>query len=95
MLVIMTLNVKFRQLLQMELEKTLERIEQDKKYNFSSIWQCKNEDDFLYGWHLGKVDDFCLNQYFIQYNKTPSKEDRDEIQGMLLIHAKDFRDRLF
>ena len=59
----MTLDVKFRQLLQRELEKTLDRIAQDKKSNLSKIWQCTNEDDFLYGWHLGKVDDFCLNQF--------------------------------
>lgn len=90
----MALDIEFRQLLQKELEKTLDRIIQDKKDDFSKIWQCKNEDDFLYGWHLGKVDDFCLNQYFIYYHKTPTREDREEIQGILLVHAKDFRDRL-
>ena len=90
----MALDIEFRQLLQRELGKTLDRITEDKKTNFSKIWQCKNEEDFLYGWHLGKVDDFCLNQYFIHYHKTPTDEDRDEIQVILLVHSKDFRDRL-
>lgn len=90
----MALDAEFRQLLQRELGKTLDRIAQDKESNLSKIWQCQNDWDFLYGWHMGKVDDFCLNQYFIHYHKTPTNEDRDEIQGILLIHAKDFRDRL-
>lgn len=90
----MVLDVEFRQILQRELEKTLDRIAQDKESNLSKIWQCNNDDDFLYGWHMGKVDDFCLNQYFIHYHKTPNSEDRDEIQGILLVHSKDFRDRL-
>jgi len=79
---------------QRELGKTLDRIIEDKKSDLSKIWQCANEDDFLYGWHLGKVDDFCLNQYFVHYRKTPTSEDKDEIQGMILLHALDFRDRL-
>ncbi|MBS1267427.1 MAG: hypothetical protein MAG458_00127 [Nitrosopumilus sp.] len=91
----MALDVKFRQLLQNELEKTLSRIIQDKNSKLSNIWKCKNEDDFLYGWHLGKADDFCLNQYFIHYHKTPTKEDLDEIQGMLFLHANDFRRKLY
>ena len=91
----MALDIEFRQLLQRELEKTLDKIEENKKSDLSKIWLCKNEDDFLYGWHLGRVDDFCYNQYFIHYHKTPSKEDREEIQGILVLHAKDFRDRLF
>ncbi len=90
----MALDVEFRQLLQRELEKTLDRIIEDNKSDFSKIWQCENENDFLYGWHLGKADDFCMNQYFIHYHKTPTNEDRDEIRGMLLLHAKDFRDKL-
>jgi hypothetical protein len=90
----MTLDIEFRQLLQRELEKTLDRIVEDKKLNISQIWQCKNEDDFLCGWYLGKIDDFCLNQYFIHYHKTPTNEDISEIQGMMFLHAKDLRGKL-
>lgn len=84
----MALDVKFRQLLQGELAKTLDKITEDRKSNFSKTWRCKNEEDFLYEWHLGKVDDFCLNQYFIHYHKTPTNADKDEIRGILLVHAR-------
>lgn len=90
----MVLDVEFRQLLQRELEKTLDRVIHDKESDLSKIWQCQNDGDFLYGWHMEKVDDFCLNQYFVHYHKTPTNEDRDEIQDILLVHAKDFRNRL-
>lgn len=43
---------------------------------------------------MGKVDDFCMNQYFVYYHKSPTKEDEEEIQGILLVHSKDFRDKL-
>jgi hypothetical protein len=36
----MALDVEFRQLLQREIGKTLDRITKDKKTNFSKIWQC-------------------------------------------------------
>ena len=90
----MVLDVGFRQLLQRELEKTLNKINEYKKDDLSKVWQCDNEDDFLYGWHMGKVDDFCVNQYFVYYHKSPTKEDEEEIQGILLVHSKDFRDKL-
>ena len=90
----MALEIQFRQILQKELEKTLGMIETYKKDDLSKIWNCINNKDFLYGWHLGKVDDFCINQYFLKYHKTPTKEEKDEIQGILLVHAKDFKDRL-
>ena len=90
----MGLDIEFRQMLQRELEKTLEKIETYKKDDLSQIWNCKSNQDFLYGWHLGKVDDFCMNQYFAKYHKIPTKEEKDEIQGILLVHAKDFRDNL-
>lgn len=89
----MTLDIEFRKLLETELEKTLKEIPRNDT-DLSKIWNCKHEDDFLYGWHLGKAEDFCTNQYFIYYHKTPSREDKDEIQGILFLHAKDFRDRL-
>ncbi len=88
----MTLDVEFHQLMQRELEKTLARVIHDKKSDISKTWQCKNYGDFLYGWHMGKIDDFSLNQYFIYYHKTPTNEDQDKIQGILLVHANDFRD---
>jgi hypothetical protein len=91
----MALDIKFRQRLQNELGKTLSIITKNKNSKSSKIWKCKNDDDFLYGWHLGKVDGFCLNQYFIHYHKTPTKEDLDEIQGMLFLHANDFRRKLY
>lgn len=45
----MVLDVEFRQLLQRELEKTLNKINEYKKDDLSKVWQCENEDDFLYG----------------------------------------------
>ena len=89
----MALDIEFRQMLQRELEKTLDKLETYKREDFSKIWNCENNQDFLYEWHLGKVDDFCTNQYFAKYHKTPTKEEKDEIQGILLVHAKDFRDK--
>ena len=54
----MTLDIEFRQLLQRELEKTLDRIIEDKKLNISKIWQCKNEDDFMIMFQVCNITDF-------------------------------------
>ena len=88
----MALDTEFRRLLEYELEKTLDVMDKDSE--FSTIWGCKSSEDFLYGWHMAKADDFCTNQYFAKYHKNPDKDDRKEIQGILFLHAKDFRDRL-
>ena len=90
----MTLDVEFRNMIQRELEKVLDSVSLEKKSRIKRAWSCENENDFLYGWHMGKSDDFCINQYFTRYHRVPNKEDKDEIQGILFLHSKDLRDKL-
>ena len=62
--------------------------------DFKEIWKCANEDDFLYGWYMGRADNFCRNQFFLHYHKTSSEMEANAIQGILLNHAKNFREQL-
>ena len=89
----MVLESKFRKLLESELNKSLKIINKENK-DFKDIWKCTNEDDFLYGWHMGRADDFCTNQFFLHYHKAPEKDDLKEIQEILFRYAKDFRKQL-
>ena len=90
----MALDIEFRKLLEVELEKTLNNIPNEKIPNITSIWNCESENDFLYGWHMAKVDDFCTNQFFAKFHKNPTVEDKREIQGILFLHGKDYLDKL-
>ncbi|WP_428324236.1 hypothetical protein [Nitrosopumilus sp.] len=90
----MALDIEFRKLLEVELEKTLNEIHNEKNSNISSIWNCKSEVDFLYGWHMAKVEDFCINQFFRLFHKNPTLEDKREIQGILFLHGKDYLEKL-
>lgn len=90
---VMVLDSKFRKLLERELNKSLEVISKE-NIDFKQIWKCVHADDFLYGWHMGRVDDFCRNQFFLHYHKAPEKEDLKEIQEIMFRHAKDFREQL-
>jgi hypothetical protein len=89
----MVLDLEFRKLLENELLKSID-FSQRQNMDFKEIWKCTNDDDFLYGWHMGRADDFCRNQFFLHYHKTPDEKDVKEIQGILLNHAKDFREQL-
>ena len=91
---LMVLDVKFRKLLEKELEKILYSAIKEKNMKVKDIWKCSNQNDFLYGWYLAKADDFCINQYFTHYHKSPNQDDRDEIQGILFLHSKDLRDKI-
>ena len=87
----MVLESKFRNLLERELSKSLETV--NKENDLKKIWNCTHDDDFLYGWYMGRADDFCRNQFFLHYHRAPEKEDMKEIREILLIHAKDFRNQ--
>jgi hypothetical protein len=87
----MVLESKFRNLLERELSKSLETV--NKENDLKKIWNCTHDDDFLYGWYMGRADDFCRNQFFLHYHRVPEKEDMKEIREILLIHAKDFRNQ--
>ncbi len=89
----MVLYSEFRKLLERELGKSLEIISKENT-DFKQIWKCTYENDFFYGWHMGRADDFCRNQFFLHYHKAPEKEDVKEIQEILFKHAKDFREQL-
>ena len=89
----MALNLEFRNLLERELRKTI-NFSFEQNMAFKEIWNCTNEDDFLYGWYMGRSDDFCRNQFFLHYHKAPDEKEAKEIQEILLNHAKDFRDQL-
>ena len=87
----MALESKFRNLLERELNKSLETV--NKENDFKKIWNCTHDDDFLYGWYMGRADDFCRNQFFLHYHRAPEKKDMKEIQEILLLHAQDFRNQ--
>ena len=89
----MVLDLEFRKLLERELQKSI-NFSSKQNMNFKEIWKCSNEYDFLYGWHIGRSDDFCRNQFFLHYHKAPDEKEAKEIQDILLYHAKDFRDQL-
>jgi hypothetical protein len=89
----MVLDSEFCKLLERELNKSLEIISKE-NIDFKEIWRCGNQFDFLYGWHMGRVDDFCRNQFFLHYHKAPEKVDLKEIQEIIFRHAKDFREQL-
>ena len=89
----MVLDLEFRSLLEIELRKSLEVISKE-NIGIKEIWNCPNEDDFLYGWYMGRSDDFCRNQFFLHYHKVPDEKEAKEIRDILLNYAKDFRDRL-
>jgi len=74
----MVLDSEFSKLLERELNKSLQIIGKENT-DFKEIWECTHEDDFLYGWHMGKADDFCRNQFFLHYHKAPEKDDVKEI----------------
>ena len=89
----MVLDLEFRKLLEKELLKSID-FSQRQNIDFKEIWKCTNDDDFLYGWYMGRADDFCRNQFFLHYHKAPDEKDVKEIQDILLNHAKDFREQL-
>lgn len=89
----MVLDLEFRNLLERELRKSIDFCFKQNMV-FKEIWNCTNEDDFLYGWYMGRSDDFCRNQFFLHYHKAPDEKEAKEIQEILLNHAKDFRDQL-
>jgi hypothetical protein len=88
----MVFDLEFRKLLEKELLKSID-FSQRQNMDFKEIWKCTNDDDFLYGWHMGRADDFCRNQFFLHYHKAPDEKDVKEIQDILLNHAKDFREQ--
>jgi len=89
----MVLDLGFHKLLEREIRKSIDFSFKQNK-DFKEIWKCTNEDDFLYGWYMGRSDDFCRNQFFLRYHKAPDEKEAKEIQDILLNHAKDFRDQL-
>ena len=89
----MVLDSEFRKLLERELSKSLQIIAKENT-DCKEIWECTHEDDFLYGWHMGRADDFCRNQFFLHYHKAPKNDDIKEIQKILFKHAKNFREQL-
>jgi len=89
----MVFDLEFRRLLERELQKSID-FTFKQNMNFQEIWKCKDESDFLYGWHMGRSDDFCRNQFFLHYHRAPDENEAKEIHDILLDHAKDFRDQL-
>ena len=89
----MALDLEFRNLLERELRKSVDFCF-EQNMAFKEIWNCTNEDDFLYGWYMGRSDDFCRNQFFLRHHKAPDEKEGKEIHDILLNHAKDFRDQL-
>ena len=89
----MTLDLEFSRLLERELQKSLD-FTFKQNMDFKDKWNCTSDGDFLYGWHMGRSDDFCRNQFFLHYHKAPDEKEAKEIQDILLHHAKDFRDQL-
>ncbi len=89
----MVLDLEFRRLLERELRKSIVSTFKQ-NMDFKKMWNCTNEDDFLYGWYMGRSDDFCRNQFFLHYHKAPDEKEAKEIHDILLNHAKDFRDQL-
>ena len=89
----MVFDLEFRRLLERELQKSI-YFTFKQNMDFREIWKCKNESDFLYGWHMGRSDDFCRNQFFLHCHEAPDENEAKEIHDILLNHAKDFRDQL-
>jgi len=89
----MVFDLEFRRLLERELQKSI-YFTFKQNMDFREIWKCKNESDFLYGWYMGRSDDFCRNQFFLHYHKAPDENESKEIHDILLNHAKDFRVQL-
>jgi len=89
----MVLDLEFRRLLERELQKSID-FTFKQNMDFKKMWNCTNEDDFLYGWHMGRSDDFCRNQFFLRHHKAPDEREVKEINDILLNYAKDFRDQL-
>ena len=89
----MALDKTLRKILEHELEKSLDALKTDSS-NLTDIWNCHDSVDFHYGWHMGKVYDFCINQFFVRNGCAPSEKDLDEIKGILILHSKDVQDVL-
>jgi len=78
----MVLDSEFRKLLERGLSKSLQIIGKE-NIDFKEIWECDHKDDFLYGWHMGRADDFGWNQFFLHYHKAPEKDDMKVILKIL------------
>ena len=49
----MVLDLEFRGLLERELRKSIV-FTFKQNMDFKKMWNCTNEDDFLYGWYMGR-----------------------------------------
>ena len=85
----MALDLEFRRLLERKLQKSID-FTFKQNMNFKEIWKCTNEDDFLYGWYMGRSDDFCRNQFFLHYHKAPDEKEAKEIHDILLLSRPDY-----
>jgi len=83
-------NSKIRKSLDQYINRRIKEIPTEIKQTFPNIkqiWKCKDEEDFLYGYYVGKIEEGALH-YLLKTTRASvgGYVDTFEIRGIIEIH---------
>ncbi|MDH3765428.1 MAG: hypothetical protein OER82_06425 [Nitrosopumilus sp.] len=83
-------NSKIRKSLDQYINRRIKEIPTEIKQTFPNIkqiWKCKDEEDFLYGYYVGKIEEGVLH-YLLKATRASAGGyvDTFEIRGIIKIH---------
>jgi len=83
-------NSKIRKSLDQYINRRIKEIPTEIKQTFPNIkqiWKCKDEEDFLYGYYVGKIEEGALH-YLLKATRASAGGyvDTFEIRGIIEIH---------
>ncbi len=85
-----------RKSLDQYIQRRIQEIPTEIKQTFPSIkqiWKCKTEEDFLYGYYVGKIEEGALH-YLLKATRASAGGyvDTFEIRGIIETHKKALQD---
>ena len=91
-------NSKIRKSLDQYINRRIKEIPTEIKQTFPNIkqiWKCKDEEDFLYGYYVGKIEEGALH-YLLKATRASAGGyvDTFEIRGIIETHKKILQDTI-